>query len=218
MEKVSKVISRVFKNEKTSSYGTMYNFDVKLENGDSGFFSSTKREPSSFVEGQEQKYTLEVKSGNSNGKDWSFNKLSPVKENKFGFGGGAKKDPFTQALILAQSSFAKSIDLVVAGKIEMAQLQAAAEKIMKQQIESALKFKEEIKSEEVLESDLKINSEVEVKEIEKIETQNLDNIKILNNNLNDVYVTPKQLERALPGKIQKLKHKASNIRLVACTV
>jgi hypothetical protein len=43
-------------------------------------------------------------------------------------------------------------------------------------------------------------------------------VDILDNKLNDVYVTPKQLERALPGRIQKLKHKASNIRLVACTV
>lgn len=147
MEKVAKVISRVFKNEKTSSYGTMYNFDVKLDNGDSGFYSSTKREPSSFTEGQEQKYTLEVKSGNTNGKDWSFNKLSPVKENKFGFGGKAKANPFTQSLILAQSSFTKAIDLAVAGKIELSQVQQAAEKFMAQQIESALKFKDQLKNE-----------------------------------------------------------------------
>lgn len=148
MEKVAKVISRTFKNEKDSSYGKMYNFEVVLDNDDKGFYSSTKQEPSSFVVGQEQKYTLEVKSGNSNGKDWSFNKLSPVKENKFGFGGGkAKANPFTQALILSQSSFTKAIDLAVAGKIEMNQVQAAAEKFMVQQIESALKFKEQIKNE-----------------------------------------------------------------------
>lgn len=35
-------------------------------------------------------------------------------------------------------------------------------------------------------------------------------------NLNDIYVTPKQIERAEPGKIQELKGKASNVRLVAC--
>jgi hypothetical protein len=148
MEKVSVVTKRTFKNEKTSSYGTMYNFEVVMQNGDTGFYSSTKKEPSSFIEGQEQKYTLEVKSGNSNGKDWSFNKLSPVKENKFGFGGGKqKKDPFTQALILAQSSFDKSINLIIAGQVKIDQLQVTAERLMKQQLESALKFKEEIKNE-----------------------------------------------------------------------
>lgn len=148
MEKVAKVVSRVFKNEKVSQYGTMYNFEVKMDNGDTGFYSSNKREPSSFAEGQEQKYTLEVKSGNSNGKDWSFNKLTPVKENKFGFGGGkAKANPFTQSLILAQSSFTKAIDLAVAGKIELSQVQQAAEKFMAQQIESALKFKDQLKNE-----------------------------------------------------------------------
>ena len=146
MEKVATTVSRVFKSEKASQYGTMYNFEIKMSNGDTGFYSSNKREPSSFTEGQEQKYTLEVKSGNTNGKDWSFNKLSPVKENKFGFGGKAKANPFTQSLILAQSSFTKAIDLSVAGKIEISQVQSAAEKFMKQQIESALKFKEELKN------------------------------------------------------------------------
>ena len=43
-------------------------------------------------------------------------------------------------------------------------------------------------------------------------------IDISDKNLNDVYVTPRQLERAEPGKIQELKHRASNIRLVACAI
>ena len=127
----------------------MYNFEVKMDNGDSGFFSSTKREPNSFIEGQEQKYTSEVKSGTSaNGNAWSFTKLTPVKENKFGFGGGKQKaSPFTQSFILAQSSFEKSIQLLLGGVITKDQVQAMAEKLMSQQIESALKFKDIIKTE-----------------------------------------------------------------------
>ena len=149
MEKTAKVLSRTFKSEKQTPNGMMYNFEIKLDNQESGMFSSTKREPTSFIEGQEQKYTSEVKSGTSaNGNAWSFTKLTPVKENKFGFGGGKQKaNPFTQSIILAQSSFAKAIDLVVAGKLDLAQLQSAAEKLMSQQIESALKFKETIKTE-----------------------------------------------------------------------
>ena len=42
-------------------------------------------------------------------------------------------------------------------------------------------------------------------------------VDISGKNLNNIYVTPKQIERAESGKIQELKHKASNIRLVACT-
>jgi hypothetical protein len=148
MEKTAKVISKTFKGEKLATYGMMYNFEIKMDNGDTGIYSSNKRDTTNFTEGQEQKYTLEVKSGNTNGKDWSFNKLSPVKENKFGFGGGkAKANTFTQSLILAQSSFTKAIDLAVAGKIELNQVQVAAERFMAQQIESALKFREQIKNE-----------------------------------------------------------------------
>ena len=148
MEKTAKVLSRTFKSEKQTPNGMMYNFEVKMDNNDVGMFSSIKREPTSFVEGQEQKYTSEVKSGVSqSGNAWSFTKLTPVKENKFGFGGKQKANPFTQSIILAQSSFAKAIDLVVAGKLDLTQLQSAAEKLMSQQIESALKFKETIKTE-----------------------------------------------------------------------
>jgi hypothetical protein len=150
MEKTAIVTSRTFKNEFKGANGTLYNFDVVMDNGDLGQYSSTKQEPSSFVPTKEQKYTVEIKSGTSKaGKDYSFNVLKPVKEASFGFGGGKsfKKDSFTQAIILAQSSFAKSVDLVVAGKLELGQLQAAAEKLMAQQIESAIKFKDQIKAE-----------------------------------------------------------------------
>lgn len=43
-------------------------------------------------------------------------------------------------------------------------------------------------------------------------------VDISGKNLNNIYVTPKQIERAKSGKIQELKHRASNIRLVACAV
>jgi len=149
MEKTAIVTSRTFKNEFKGANGTLYNFDVVMDNGDLGQFSSTKQDPSSFVQGKEQKYTIEIKSGTSKaGKEYSFNVLKPVKEASFGFGGKSfKKDSFTQAIILAQSSFAKSIDLVVSGKLPVDQIQAAAEKLMAQQIESAIKFKDQIKAE-----------------------------------------------------------------------
>jgi hypothetical protein len=149
MEKTAVVTSRTFKNEFKGANGTLYNFDVVMEDGTSGQFSSTKQDPSSFVQGKEQKYTVEIKSGTSKaGKEYSFNVLKPVKEASFGFGGKSfKKDFFTQAIILAQSSFAKSIDLVVSGKLPVDQIQAAAEKLMAQQIESAIKFKDQIKAE-----------------------------------------------------------------------
>ena len=43
-------------------------------------------------------------------------------------------------------------------------------------------------------------------------------VDISGKQLNDIYITPKQLERAERGKIQELKGKASNIRLVACAI
>jgi hypothetical protein len=43
-------------------------------------------------------------------------------------------------------------------------------------------------------------------------------VDISNGNLKDIYVTPRDIERAEPGKIQELKGRARNIRLVACAV
>ncbi len=42
-------------------------------------------------------------------------------------------------------------------------------------------------------------------------------VDISNGNLKDIYVTPRDIERAEPGKIQELKSRARNIRLVACS-
>lgn len=148
MEALSKTVSRAFKGTYDSPFGKQYQFDVVMEDGTTGQFSSSKESPSSFTPGQAQKYTVELKEGVSKaGKPYSFKVLKPVKENNFKPGGGFKKSPFTDAIILAQSSYSKSIELVIAGKIEMSQLQQAAEKLMSQQIESAIKFKDQLKEE-----------------------------------------------------------------------
>lgn len=43
-------------------------------------------------------------------------------------------------------------------------------------------------------------------------------VDISGSRFNEIYITNKQIEKAQPGKIQDLKGRASNIRLVACTV
>ncbi len=124
--KTAKVDVVTFKKEFTSQYGTLYTFEVKLDNGDSGLYNSKTKEQSKFVVGTEVEYEIETKS-NDRG---SWNVIKPVAAQKSFGGGFGKSAPKNENSIIAQSSIKASVELICAGKVEVKDLFATAEKIM----------------------------------------------------------------------------------------
>lgn len=137
MEK-QKVKSVKFKNEFDSSYGKFYNFDLEFENGLTGVYAAKSNPQTKFVVGQEVE--IEVTS-NQYG-----NKIKPVQAQQ-GFQ-GKKSDPaadsFRQALIVAQSSITKVVELVIAGKAEMKDIQLLTDRLMQIQFDLAKKYQSEV--------------------------------------------------------------------------
>ena len=104
----SKVTKCDFKNEFTTSYGTFYNFDVSFEDGTQGMYASKDKNSPKFKVGETTEYEIEVKSGVKDGKEWSFNKIKPVKEFNAG-GGGYKQKPANKfALELSRKMYNSS--------------------------------------------------------------------------------------------------------------
>jgi|TARA_R100000084_G_C4646651_1_gene147169 hypothetical protein len=67
-----------------------YGFEVEMENGDIGQYSSIKKEQDKFVVGQEVEYEF---------IDGRFPKVKPVYQKPQSFGGGSKDDPNRQIKI-----------------------------------------------------------------------------------------------------------------------
>jgi hypothetical protein len=90
-------------------FGLMYKFEVEMENGDIGEYSSKSKDQDKFVEGQEMEY--EFVGG-------QFPKVKPVYNKpdftkgsvSGGYSGGYKKDHNVQELIVRQSSLKAAVD------------------------------------------------------------------------------------------------------------
>lgn len=126
MAKVAKVDVVTFKKEFTSQYGTLYSFEVKFNNGDTGFYNSKTKDQSKFVIGTEVEYEIETKSNDKG--SWSV--VKPVAAQKPFGGGFGKSAPKNENSIIAQSSIKASVELICAGKINPEKLFETAEKIM----------------------------------------------------------------------------------------
>lgn len=124
--KTAKVDVVTFKKEFTSQYGTLFSFEVKFNNGDTGLYNSKTKEQSKFIVGVEVEYELETKT-NDRG---SWNVVKPVVAQKSFGGGGFKAAPKNENSIIAQSSIKASVELICAGKIDIKDLLPTAEKIM----------------------------------------------------------------------------------------
>jgi len=123
--KTAKVDLVTFKKDFTSQYGTFYSFEVKFNNGDTGFYNSKTKDQSKFIVGVEAEYELETKTNDKG----SFNLVKPVVAQK-SFGGGFKAAPKNENIIIAQSSIKASVELICVGKIDIKDLFTTAEKIM----------------------------------------------------------------------------------------
>lgn len=112
--------TKIVKMDKKDSYGNT-SFIITLDNGDSGFYTSKNEDQTKFVVGQETEYLIEQKQG----KNGFYNKITlPQSENSFqgsgGFKGKSAPDPKVQMISFAMS-YTK--DLIVGGKVQMAELE-----------------------------------------------------------------------------------------------
>ena len=91
-------------------FGLMYKFEVEMENGDIGEYSSKSKEQDKFLEGQEMEYEF---------IDGNFPKVKPVyaKPDFAGspFPGGYKKDDNVQKMIVKQSSLKAAVEFCDSG-------------------------------------------------------------------------------------------------------
>ena len=105
--------------DKKDSYGNT-SFIIEFENSDKGFYTSKSEDQKKFIIGQETEYNIEEKTGKNNTK---YFKVTPP-QSEFSGGGfkGGKPvvDPRIQMISFAM---AYTKDLVVAGKINIEQIE-----------------------------------------------------------------------------------------------
>ena len=107
MIKKSKVTNIQSNGTWEGKFGLMYKFEVEMENGDTGEYSSKSKDQDKFVTGQEVEY--EFVGG-------QFPKVKPVYQKPQSFGGGFKEDPNRQRLIVKQSSLKSAVDFCDSSK------------------------------------------------------------------------------------------------------
>lgn len=122
MEKKARITRTTFVNEWAGSNGTVYYHSIELDNGDSGQIGSKEKMPAKLNPGQELTYTIESTS--------KGNKIKSVTPSGFQ-GKKAVIDPRAQFISFA-SAYSK--DLVVAGKIDIKDMNGASESIFKNMI------------------------------------------------------------------------------------
>ena len=107
MIKKSKVTNVQSNGTWEGKFGLMYKFEVEMENGDTGEYSSKSKDQDKFVTGQEVEY--EFVGG-------QFPKVKPVYQKPQSFSGGFKDDPNRQRLIVKQSSLKSAVDFCDSSK------------------------------------------------------------------------------------------------------
>jgi len=107
MEKTSKVKNIEFKQEWKGQNGSVFYHNLWLENGDIGQIGSKEKLPAKLAIGSEITYNIET--------DERGSKIKLVTQKpQFGGGGGYKKSPEDQKMIVKQSSLKAAIDYHVA--------------------------------------------------------------------------------------------------------
>jgi len=120
--KTAKITRTTFVSEWMSPQGSqVYYHSIELDNGDLGQIGSKEKMPEKLNPGHELTYTIEATSRG--------NKIKAVTENKgFKPGGRPTVDPRAQFIGFAN---AHAKDLVVAGKIDIKELNGATESMFK---------------------------------------------------------------------------------------
>jgi len=123
-----------FKEEREGKYGMEYNFIVTyvvdaVEK--SAYYTGKVKDQKKFIEGQECEFTEEQKTSKSNTPYWVVKPIQQGGYNQSGFGKALKKEQSKY------SGFAMSYakDLVVANKIELAQMSEYTRKMFTLMVE-----------------------------------------------------------------------------------
>lgn len=118
--------TKITKLDKLDNFGNT-TFIIEFDNGDKGFYTSKSAEQTKFVVGNVADYELETKQGSKG----PYNKITvPVPAFMKG-GGKPAQDPRAQ-FIGFSAAYAK--DLVVAGKVELEDMNAIADRIFNNMI------------------------------------------------------------------------------------
>lgn len=120
-----KVKSAVFKKSGTGQYGEYHIFDVTIEGDDKVYQYMAKTNPQNkFVVGQEVEYTTDTKQvGN-----YTNHSIKPVQQGN-SFSGGNPQRLETDKKIAALNN---AVNLVCAGKVDIAKLRETTEKFLKE--------------------------------------------------------------------------------------
>lgn len=144
-----KVKSVTFKNEFDTQNGKFFNFTVESEAGITGTYVSKSNPQTKFKVGEE--IEVEIISD----EKWG-NKIKVAQTNTSNFGGGYTKKPFDveadkfkQALIVAQSSMTKAVEMVIAGTVTADKLQVTCDKLMQITFDLAKKYQSEVNKTEL---------------------------------------------------------------------
>lgn len=110
-----------------SQYGLFYKFEIEMQNGDIGEYSSKSADQTKFVQGQETEYEWHSRNVNGN----VYHNIKPVKQefqpNRSGGGFQKSNNPDRDVQIVRQSSLNRATDLCINGKIELADVLVYAE-------------------------------------------------------------------------------------------
>ncbi len=103
---VSSKIKKVTKTNSTweGQSGTMYDYDIEMEDGAKGVASSTSPEAPPYGEGDEVEYTSKT-------NKWGT-KLSIRKAGTFSGGGGFKADPARETIITNSWALGTAVNLI----------------------------------------------------------------------------------------------------------
>ena len=110
-----------------SQYGLFYKFEIEMQNGDIGEYSSKTQDQTKFVQGQETEYQWHSRNVNGN----VYHNIKPVQQefqsNRSGGGFQKSNNPDRDVQIVRQSSLNRATDLCINGKIELADVLVYAE-------------------------------------------------------------------------------------------
>lgn len=124
MEKRAKITRTVFVSEWSSPSGQIYYHEIELENGDKGQIGSKEKMPDKLNPGNVLVYTIEATTRG--------NKIKAVSQGTPAFAGKKVfQDPRAQFIGFVHA-YAK--DLVVAGKVDLKDINGAAESMFKNMI------------------------------------------------------------------------------------
>ena len=108
MTKTSKPTKVEFSKEFSTDHGTLYGFNVEMENGDKGLYNSKSKDNPKFKVGEPIEYEVEEKTSKSGTK---YNKLKPAQKSFGGGGGGYKARPsYSIALEMARKMYNSSFN------------------------------------------------------------------------------------------------------------